>query len=111
MLKQELLLKQDQITGFSLSFAKALLARLCQLYYVDKLWTYREGQGGKQEVSEQTTLAQNLLHYLDDQIPYSNWEDFNPNVSGFSRKKCGRVLVDAENFLKTFDPNFELKIK
>lgn len=108
-LKLKLQLKQDVITGFSYSFAKALLVRLAQLYEKDELWEYY-GEEKEERISGQTILAQNLIYYLKEQIPNSDWDNFREIISGFSRKECEQILRDAENFLRTFDPSFKLKI-
>lgn len=112
-MRLKLALVQDQITGFSYSFSSLLLDRLNECFKKDNLYTkYEEGMP-----KELTTLAQNLTHYLKEQIPYVDWSGIELNVHNFNFQdwkekkddmllnynlKVQKVIDEAGEFLDTF---------
>lgn len=118
--KQELSLRNDVITGFSYSFCKALVDKLSKLC-----------QEGKQAVgydnefilsegfpSRLTSLTENILHHLGDQLPHTKWNGIDPMTLPQRGEKEGRelyekrvrkVLSDAYEFLSIFEYSEENK--
>lgn len=126
MLKQTLSLKlsQDQITGFSYSFSKALLDRLMELIKKDELFERYRGAGrGNGEVKCVTPVVKTILHYLKDQMPYIDWsgmdhasesqnDDLDLHEDNIKRNaEAKNIITQGYDFLKTFEKEKSKKKK
>jgi hypothetical protein len=113
MLKIQLNLQQDTITGFSYSFTRALLDRLKELFIAGLIWK-RHPWGAPTDV---TDLVENICRYLKQQIPSTKWDNIYANFSDDEsswrqfgerqleekNKEIKDAIDDGYNFLSTFE--------
>ncbi len=115
-----IVLEDDQITGFSYSFAKALLSKLLELHAKEILYQEEDKESILRKMIP-TPLVKNLCHYLKQQIPHTSWDvvlekgiaykkDVDKDIIHWQekiKKDISDVLQTAQDFLSTFEEQTE----